>query len=150
MTYSRRRLALCRSNSLSHSEESDGLESIGYAEAMLVAYNRKCKYPLRWTKLYEKNLGTSDGLDVDTDSPADEEEEFDSSVRSGWPERIKRWIFRTEFGKSSVSAIHSNFNITVPGEGGAHIFDCASAESVPLCEFDPVLFLQFHRCQRRF
>lgn len=54
--------------------------SIGYAEAMLVAYNRKCKYPLRWTKLYEKNLGTSDGLDVDTDSPADEEEEFDASV----------------------------------------------------------------------
>lgn len=53
--------------------------SIGYAEAMLVAYNRKCKYPLRWTKLYEKNLGTSDGLDVDTDSPADEEEEFDGS-----------------------------------------------------------------------
>lgn len=54
--------------------------SIGYAEAMLVAYNRKCKYPLRWTKLYEKNLGTSDGLDVDTDSPADEEEEFDGSA----------------------------------------------------------------------
>lgn len=54
--------------------------SIGYAEAMLVAYNRKCKYPLRWTKLYEKNLGTSDGLDVDTDSPADEEEEFDGSI----------------------------------------------------------------------
>jgi hypothetical protein len=35
---------------------------------MLVAYNRKCKFPLRWTKLYEKNLGTTDGLDVDIDS----------------------------------------------------------------------------------
>ena len=56
------------------------LGSIGYAEAMLVAYNRKCKYLLRWTKLYEKSLGTSDGLDVDTDSPADEEEGFDGSV----------------------------------------------------------------------
>lgn len=42
--------------------------SLGYAEAMLVAYNRKCKFPLRWTKLYEKNLGTTDGLDVDIDS----------------------------------------------------------------------------------
>ena len=39
--------------------------SLGFAEAMLVAYNRKCKYPLVWNKLYEKNLGTSDALDVD-------------------------------------------------------------------------------------
>jgi len=43
--------------------------SIGYAEAMLVAYNRKCRYPLRWTRLYEKNLGTTDGLDADVDLP---------------------------------------------------------------------------------
>jgi len=42
---------------------------IGYAEAMLVAYNRKCRYPLRWTRLYEKNLGTTDGLDADVDLP---------------------------------------------------------------------------------
>jgi len=34
--------------------------SIGYSEAMLVAYNRKCKYPLRWNRLYEKNLVTTD------------------------------------------------------------------------------------------
>ena len=33
--------------------------SLGYAEAMLVAYNRKCKNPLSWNKLYEKNLGAS-------------------------------------------------------------------------------------------
>ena len=46
--------------------------SLGYAEAMLVAYNRKCKYPLHWTKLYEKNLGTTDGLDIDVDLPDDE------------------------------------------------------------------------------
>ncbi len=43
--------------------------SIGYAEAMLVAYNRKCRYPLRWGRLYEKNLGTTDGLDADVDLP---------------------------------------------------------------------------------
>ncbi len=26
--------------------------SIGYAEAMLLAYNRKCRNPLQWNKLY--------------------------------------------------------------------------------------------------
>ena len=47
--------------------------SMGFAEAMLVAYNRKCKYPLVWNKLYEKNSGTTDGLDAD--SPGEEEDE---------------------------------------------------------------------------
>ena len=43
-----------------------------YAEAMLLAYNRKCKYPLKWTKLYEKNVGNNEGLDIDTDMDEDE------------------------------------------------------------------------------
>lgn len=47
--------------------------SMGFAEAMLVTYNRKCKYPLVWNKLYEKNSGTTDGLDADI--PGDEEDE---------------------------------------------------------------------------
>lgn len=47
--------------------------SMGFAEAMLVAYNRKCKYPLVWNKLYEKNSGTADGLDADI--PGEEEDE---------------------------------------------------------------------------
>lgn len=46
--------------------------SMGFAEAMLVAYNRKCKYPLVWNKLYEKNSGTTDGLDADI--PGEEED----------------------------------------------------------------------------
>lgn len=46
--------------------------SMGYAEAMLLAYNRKCKYPLKWTKLYEKNVGNNEGLDIDTDMDEDE------------------------------------------------------------------------------
>ncbi|MGN8874188.1 DUF6551 family protein [Pseudoflavonifractor sp. HCP28S3_F10] len=50
--------------------------SMGYAEAMLLAYNRKCKYPLKWTKLYEKNVGNNEGLDIDTD--LDEEEGEDT------------------------------------------------------------------------
>jgi hypothetical protein len=44
---------------------------------MLVAYSRKCKYPLRWNRLYKKNLGTTDGLDVDVDLPSDEVDETD-------------------------------------------------------------------------
>ena len=55
--------------------------SLGYAEAMLVAYNRKCKYPLRWNKLYEKNLGTTDGLDVDVDLSGDETDELDDAEK---------------------------------------------------------------------
>ncbi len=47
--------------------------SMGFAEAMLVAYNRKCKYPLVWNKLYERNSGTTDGLDADI--PGEEEDE---------------------------------------------------------------------------
>ena len=46
--------------------------SMGFAEAMLVAYNRKCKYPLVWNKLYERNSGTTDGLDAEL--PGEEED----------------------------------------------------------------------------
>ena len=49
--------------------------SLGYAEAMLVVYNRKCKYPLQWTKLYEKNQGTSEGLDADMDLVGDDQDD---------------------------------------------------------------------------
>ena len=49
--------------------------SMGFAEAMLVAYNRKCKYPLVWNKLYEKNSGTTDGLDAEL--PGEEEDEWE-------------------------------------------------------------------------
>lgn len=41
--------------------------SLGYAEAMLVLYNRKCKYPLQWTKLYAKNQGAAEDFDSDLD-----------------------------------------------------------------------------------
>lgn len=52
--------------------------SMGFAEAMLLAYNRKCKYPLKITKLYAKNLGTTDGLDRD-----DEPEEPENMTMEG-------------------------------------------------------------------
>jgi len=56
---------------------------IGYSEAMLVAYNRKCKYPLRWNRLYEKNLVTTDGLDVDVALPSDEVDKTDEPDNAG-------------------------------------------------------------------
>lgn len=49
--------------------------SLGYAEAMLLAYNRKMRYPLRWGKLYNKK-GTEDmGPDVETDMEPDDSED---------------------------------------------------------------------------
>jgi hypothetical protein len=54
---------------------------MGFAEAMLVAYNRKCKYPLRWNSLYEKNNGTTDGLDADL--PDEERDESDTAEDYG-------------------------------------------------------------------
>ena len=33
------------------------------------------KYPLKWTKLYEKNVGNNEGLDIDTDMDEDEGED---------------------------------------------------------------------------
>ena len=41
--------------------------SLGYAEAMLMAYNRKCRYPLQWNKLYEKNLESNPEWDANAD-----------------------------------------------------------------------------------
>ena len=57
---------------LSRTAKERGQGSLGYAEAMLIAYNRKCKYPLRMTKLYT-NKKTED--DETIDKPEDEETE---------------------------------------------------------------------------
>lgn len=55
--------------------------SLGYAEAMLVAYNRKCKFPLRWNSLYEKNNGAMDNLDADLPDEDGDESEASDEVR---------------------------------------------------------------------
>ena len=42
--------------------------SLGYTEAMLIAYNKKMKNPLRWAKLYAtKSGGLNDALDTEYD-----------------------------------------------------------------------------------
>ena len=45
--------------------------SLGYAEAMLVFYNKKCKYRLSMTKLYG-TASDEDDLDDDDDSDMDD------------------------------------------------------------------------------
>ncbi len=60
---------------LSRTAKERGAGSLGYAEAMMVIYNRKCKYPLQWTKLYKKNQGTSEGLDADMGLVGDDQDE---------------------------------------------------------------------------
>ena len=49
--------------------------SLGYAEAMLLAYNRKMRYPLRWGKLYNKKGVTDTGPDIETDMDPDDQED---------------------------------------------------------------------------
>jgi len=56
---------------LSRTAKERGAGSLGYAEAMLVAYNRKCKYSLRWSKLHEKKTDTQDDMDDDAFEEAD-------------------------------------------------------------------------------
>ena len=36
-------------------------DSLGYAEAMLIAYNKRMKATLKWSKLYTNKIGVSDG-----------------------------------------------------------------------------------------
>jgi hypothetical protein len=74
------RIGAMSSSCLPH---SDGMYtgSLGYAEAMLVAYNRKCKFPLRWNSLYEKNNGAMDNLDADLPDEDGDESEASDEVR---------------------------------------------------------------------
>lgn len=71
--YFKERIGVMSVKQLSRTAKERRPGSLGYAEAMLVAYNRKCKFPLRWNKLYEKSNGTTDGLDADL--PEEDEED---------------------------------------------------------------------------
>ena len=42
--------------------------SMGYAEAILLEYNKKMKNPLHWSKLYEKKTLKTDGYDFEEDA----------------------------------------------------------------------------------
>ena len=47
---------------LSRIAKERGAGSLGYAEAMLIAYNRKCRYTLRMTKLHSETVTVEDGF----------------------------------------------------------------------------------------
>lgn len=58
---------------LSRTAKERGNGSLGYAEAMLVAYNRKCKYTLHMNKLHSnKRAKEIDSFDVDEEPLEDE------------------------------------------------------------------------------
>lgn len=49
--------------------------SLGYSESMLIAYNKKLKAPLKWSKLYKiKSAMAGDGYDTAEDETSAEEE----------------------------------------------------------------------------
>lgn len=57
---SRRKLDSCLFGSYLVLRKKRGAGSLGYAEAMLIAYNRKCRYTLRMTKLHSGTITTED------------------------------------------------------------------------------------------
>lgn len=58
--------------------------SLGYAEAILIAYNRKMKNTLRWAKLYTRKGEMPDDIDFrEMDAGAESEEEYDQSSIEG-------------------------------------------------------------------
>lgn len=54
---------------LSRIAKERGAGSLGYAEAMLVAYNRKCKYTLRMTKLHSGKVAVEDDFVEENEEP---------------------------------------------------------------------------------
>ena len=54
---------------LSRIAKERGAGSLGYAEAMLVAYNRKCKYTLRMTKLHSGKVAAEDDFVEESEEP---------------------------------------------------------------------------------
>ena len=57
--------------------------SMGYAEAILLEYNKKMKNPLHWSKLYEKKSLKSDGYDYEEEGESIYEE-MDHFEQSPW------------------------------------------------------------------
>ncbi len=91
-----------------------------------MAYNRKCKYPLKWTKLYEKNVGNNEGLDIDTDMDEDEgEDSFEGVAKKN--------------KQTDGSTRNRPFVIlSWKGKGRAHILYRSSAEFILSGQLFPV------------
>ena len=62
---------------LTRTAKERGAGSLGYAEAMLVAYNRKCKYTLKWSKLHSGHKDYDDDLCAEEEDSSEEEDELE-------------------------------------------------------------------------
>ena len=71
------KVGYCSSTEISRSARERKHGSFGYAEAMLVAYNRKAKKGLSWTKLFEgrKRLPVDEGFDTIDEDGEDYQQE---------------------------------------------------------------------------
>ena len=49
--------------------------ALGYAEAMLLAYNRRTKTGLKWSRLYQNRNDLSDDADADLEEEAEDPEQ---------------------------------------------------------------------------
>lgn len=74
------RLGLISAKQLARTAKERRPGSLGFAEAMLMAYNRKCKYPLSWSKLYDKNLDANDYGDVGVGSSDGDSDEIVETI----------------------------------------------------------------------
>ena len=54
------KVGVCSVKELSRIAKELRAGSLGYAEAMLIAYNKKMKYPLKWSKLYKVKSSVQD------------------------------------------------------------------------------------------
>lgn len=73
--YGRMHIGRFSAKDISRTAKERRAGSLGYAEAMLLAYNRKMRYPLRWGKLYNKKGVDDTGPDVETDMEPDDSED---------------------------------------------------------------------------
>lgn len=53
--YFKNKVGFLSAREISRTAKERRVGSLGYAEAMLIEYNKKMKHPLRWTELYKKN-----------------------------------------------------------------------------------------------
>ena len=110
---------------LSRIAKERGAGSLCYAEAMLVAYNRKCKYTLRMTKLHSGKVAAEDDFVEENEEPL-----ADDPVLEEWHTRNALWLVTgTKDPPCSKGDLMVNPAVLFKSqrEGRPHIFLCAPA-----------------------
>ena len=70
------KVGACSAKEIVRTAKDRGAGAMGYAEAMLMAYNKKMKYPLKWSNLYSTQKVSKAVIPLDTDL-IDSDEECD-------------------------------------------------------------------------